>query len=454
MLKRELTLLQATAINMIDMVGIGPFVTTSLVAATMGSAPHALLAWVVGLVICFIDAAVWSELGARMPKAGGSYAFLRESYGEQSWGRLMAFLFVWQTAFQAPLVVASASLGFMKYAAFLTGPLDPLVSRIGSAGLVVMVTVLLYRRIADVGKLSVVLWFCVLATFLWIIGSGFAVGSIDMITAEPQKIADLQTSVWTALGIASIPTMYSYLGYYNVCHLGAEVRDPQRTIPRSMLLSIVGIGALYLLYQTAIFCVIPASEVASSPFVVSLFIERIYGPLAASIATALILVVAISSLFSLMLGYSRIPYAAASDGNFFAVFAKLHPKHNFPHVALLVLAGIGVVFSLTLTLNDAIKSIITMRVFTQFIAQAIGLMILRNRVGAQQMPWRMWLYPAPAFLAIVAWLWVFTGAKPIQQAVGLIAPVIGLAAFLAIARIRRTWPFVDTSTMPHEAGGV
>ncbi|MEN9281630.1 MAG: hypothetical protein RL594_565 [Bacteroidota bacterium] len=452
MLKRELTLLQATAINMIDMVGIGPFVTTSIVAATMGSAPLALVAWVVGLVICLVDAAVWSELGARMPKAGGSYAFLRESYGEQSWGRLMAFLFVWQTSFQAPLVVASASLGFMKYAAFLTGPLDPLVSRLGSAGLVILVTVLLYRRIADVGRLSVVLWFCVLATFLWIIGSGFAVGSIELITSQPMVIDDMQTSVWTALGIASIPTMYSYLGYYNVCHLGAEVRDPQRTIPRSMLLSILGIGVLYLLYQVAIFSVIPASDVASSPFVVSLFIERIYGPLAASIATALILVVAVSSLFSLMLGYSRIPYAAAADGNFFSVFARLHPEHTFPHVALLVLAAIGVVFSLTLTLTDAIKSIITMRVFTQFVAQAVGLMILRSRVGAQQMPWRMWLYPLPALLAMVAWLWVFTGAKPIQQLVGLLAPIVGIGVFFGVAKIRGSWPFAGEQPLPHEGG--
>jgi amino acid transporter len=323
---------------------------------------------------------------------------------------------------------------------------------LGSAGLVILVTVLLYRRIADVGRLSVVLWFCVLATFLWIIGSGFAVGSIELITSQPMVIDDMQTSVWTALGIASIPTMYSYLGYYNVCHLGAEVRDPQRTIPRSMLLSILGIGVLYLLYQVAIFSVIPASDVASSPFVVSLFIERIYGPLAASIATALILVVAVSSLFSLMLGYSRIPYAAAADGNFFSVFARLHPEHTFPHVALLVLAAIGVVFSLTLTLTDAIKSIITMRVFTQFVAQAVGLMILRSRVGAQQMPWRMWLYPLPALLAMVAWLWVFTGAKPIQQLVGLLAPIVGIGVFFGVAKIRGSWPFAGEQPLPHEGG--
>ena len=441
MLKRELSLFQATAINMIDMVGIGPFVTTSLVAATMGSAPMALLAWTVGMIICLVDATVWSELGAAMPQAGCSYAFLLGSYGERRWGRLMSFLFVWQTSFQAPLVVASASLGFMKYAAFLTGPLDPWLSRICSALLVMLVTFLLYRRIGDVGRISVVLWFCVVGTFLWIIISGLLFGDVTKAFSFQGQTPMNDDALWAALGIASIPTMYSFLGYYNVCHLGAEVRDPERTIPRSMFLSILGIGALYLSYQLAVFGVLPSVDVASSDFVVSLFIEHLYGHTTAMVVTAMVLVVAASSLFSLMLGYSRIPYAAAQDGNFFAAFAKLHPTKNFPHVSLLVLATIGVVFSLTLTLGDAIKSIITMRVFTQFISQAIGLLILRHRVGADTMPWRMWLYPVPALLAIIAWLWIFSAAAPQKQIVGVVAPVVGILIFLVLARGRHRWPF-------------
>lgn len=444
MLRRELSLFQATAINMIDMVGIGPFVTTSLVAATMGSAPMAMLAWLVGMAICQIDATVWSELGSKMPQAGGSYAFLLGSYGESRWGRLMSFLFVWQTSFQAPLVVASASLGFMKYAAFLTGPLDPWLSRVCSALLVMFVTFLLYRRIGDVGRISIALWFCVVGTFFWIIGSGFLYGDVTKAFSF-QGQAHLNGDVlWTALGIASIPTMYSFLGYYNVCHLGAEVRDPEQTIPRSMFLSILGIGALYLCYQLAVFGVLPSMEVASSEFVVSLFIEHLYGHTAAMVVTTMVLIVAASSLFSLMLGYSRVPFAAAQDGNFFAMFGRIHPTKHFPHVSLLVLAAIGVVFSLTLTLGDAIKSIITMRVFTQFISQAIGLLILRARVGADAMPWRMWFYPVPALLTIIAWLWIFSAAAPEKQIAGVIAPVVGIVVFLFLARTRHLWPFIHS----------
>lgn len=433
-LRRELSAVQATALNMIDMVGIGPFITTALVAATMGSAPMALLAWVCGAALSFVDASIWSELGAKLPRAGGSYAFLRETYGRDTWGRLMAFLFVWQTVFQAPLVVTSGALGFAKYLGFIM-PMTQMGSRLVAAGLITVLVILLYRRIGDVGKISVVLWIAVIATLAWIIIGGFVHG-------DPMRAFDVANTVngvdfvWGALGVASISTMYSYLGYYNICHLGAEVKEPERVIPRSMMISIAGIAALYLLMQIAIYAVIPANEVAASSFVVSTFMTAIHNNVVAQFATGLVLLVALSSLFSVMLGYTRIPYAAAKDGLFFSVFGKEHPTKNFPHVALLVLGGLGIVFSLTLTLDDAIKSIIAMRVFTQFIAQAVGLVLYRRRVGAENMPWRMWLYPIPVVLTIAGWLWIFSSAKPLQQQLGLLAPLIGVAVYFVFVRGR------------------
>ena len=325
MLRRELSFLQATAINMIDMVGIGPFVTTALVAATMGSAPLALLAWCVGMSLALVDASVWSELGAKMPQAGGSYAFLRETYGRETWGRLMAFLFVWQTSFQAPLVVTSGALGFATYIAFLTGPLNPFTAKLIGVLLIVLLVALLYRRVGDVGRISLILWTCVIAALLWIIGTGIAFGSIDQImSGDVVQGAIGNDAIWAALGIATIPTIYSYLGYYNVCHLGAEVRDPERVIPRSMFISIIGIGVLYLAMQAAIYAILPVAEVAASPFVVSTLINTVHGPVAAQFATGLVLIVAIASLFSVILGYTRIPYAAAKDGLFFSVFGREH----------------------------------------------------------------------------------------------------------------------------------
>lgn len=451
-LRRELTFFQATALNMIDMVGIGPFLTTAMVALTMGFGPYAMLAWIAGSVLAFVDACIWSELGAKMPLAGGSYAFLRESYGAEKWGRLMSFLFVWQTTFQAPLVITSAALGFAAYATFIVD-LDPIQSRIISASLVVLIVALLYRRVGDVGKISVVLWISVVLTLLGLIVSGLthirpdAVSDFFSATVSGGPIGGLD---WSSLGLATIATVYSYLGYYNICHLGGEVRDPQRTIPRSMFVSVAGITLLYLLMQVAIYAVLPIADIASSKFVVSTFFERLYGTDVARIATGLILIVALSSLFSLMLGYTRIPYAAAKDGLFFDMFGREHPTKHFPHVALLVLGALGVMFSLTLTLEASIKSIITMRVFTQFIAQAVGLVVLRKRLGAGAMPWRMWLYPIPIILVIIGWLAIFISAKPVNvagetwplaQLVGIAMPIIGSGVYCVLAWRQKAWPF-------------
>ena len=456
MLRRELSFFQATAINMIDMVGIGPFVTTALVAATMGSAHLAILTWVIGLVFCLIDASVWSELGAKFPQAGGSYRFLREAYGENTWGRFFSFLFLWQTTFTAPLVVASGALGFASYARFFLAGVPQsaptIESRLIAIGVIITLTVLLYRRISDVGRISVVLWFCVVVTMALMIITGFVIGSPGKVIeslvwpAGGWMVYLQDEHIWTALGIATIPTMYSYLGYYNVCHLGAEVTSPEQRIPRSMYVSIIGIGILYLCMQVAVFSTLPIETIKQSTFVVSDMLTVALGHDIASIGTVLILIIAMASLFSVMLGYSRIPYAAAQDGLYFKSFGRLHPTLNFPHVALLVLAGLAIVFAGTLTIGDAIKSIITMRVFTQFIAQAAGLVVLRRRIGWQSMPWRMWLYPIPVLLTVLLWLWVFVSAKPLQQQVGIIAPMVGSIVFVAIAYSRKTWPFTTKST--------
>src|SRR5436309_14783345 len=151
-LERALGLKEAVALNMIEIVGIGPFVVSSLVIRAMGG-PQALLAWLGGALLAALDGFVWSELGAAMPKAGGTYVFLREAYGPEKWGRLMSFLFVWQTFLHVPLSVASASIGFANYAEYLH-PLSPLAHKAISGGLVLFLIFLLYRRITTIGKIS------------------------------------------------------------------------------------------------------------------------------------------------------------------------------------------------------------------------------------------------------------------------------------------------------------
>ncbi|PYU31815.1 MAG: amino acid permease [Acidobacteria bacterium] len=442
-LERGLGLKEATALNMIDMVGIGPFVTISLVIQYMGG-PQCLLAWVAGALLSVLDGFVWSELGAAMPQAGGSYVFLREAYGPGRWGRLMSFLFIWQTMIQAPLVVASGAIGFAQYLTYLM-PLGRYQQKAVSGALVIVLVFLLYRRITTVGKISLFLWAGVIATIVWLIFGGATHFDARLAFTYPAGAWDLSWLFFVGLGQATVKTIYTYLGYYNVCHLGGEVREPERNIPRSIFLSIGGIAVLYLAMQTSILGVVPWQQAQASNFIVSTFIEMLYGPFWAKVATAMILWIAFASLFSVLLGYSRVPYAAAVDGNFFSVFGQLHPTRRFPHVSLLALGAAGFVFSLLFRLSEVISAVLAMRILVQFVGQAIGVIVLRRRWPAERLPFKMWLFPLPAVLAILGWMAIFlsAGRKLTLAALGVM--MLGVLAFGIRARALGEWPFAETA---------
>src|SRR6516165_5359281 len=440
-LERGLGLKEAVALNMIEIVGIGPFVVSSLVIKAMGG-PQAVIAWLAGALLATLDGFVWSELGAAMPKAGGTYIFLREAYGPGRWGRLMSFLFVWQTFVQAPLSVASASIGFARYAGYLH-PLNRWEAKAIAGGLVIFLVVLLYRKITTIGKISVLLWAGVVGTMLWLIWGGLRHFDPKLAFDFPPGAFDF-SSIWFAgLGAAMVNTIYSFWGYYNICHLGGEIRDPEKNIPLGIFLSIFGITVLYIAMQASILGVVPWREAQNSPFLASLFVERLYGPAAARVITGMVLWIALASVFSVLLGYSRVPYSAALDGNFFPVFGRVHPTKHFPHISLLLLGGLAFIFSLTLKLKTAIAAILAMRLLVQFIGQAVGVMLLRKRWGSERLPFKMWLYPAPAVLTTLAWAWLFWHTGPVRKW-GLLEIALGVVAFLVWTREMRQWPFANT----------
>ncbi len=437
-LDRKISILQATAINMTDMVGIGPFVVLSMVAEIM-QGPWFLYAWIAGALLSFVDAMVWSQLGSTYPLAGGSYNFLKEGFGPK-WGKLMSFLFVWQTMIQAPLVIASAAIGFASYFRYIY-PLNDWQGKIMSGSIVILIVVMLYRKIEAIGKISVMLWVGVLVTMAWLIGGGLFHGNFLQPILHMNDGLKLDHAFAAALGFASVKTIYSYLGYYNVCHLGGEIMHPQKNIPKSMFISIVGIAVLYLMMNISVASVLPFEQIQKSKFVVSEFVAVLFGSTAANIATILILWVAFASVFSATLGYSRIPFAAASDGAFFKVFAKLHPTKHFPYVSLLVLGAVAFVFSLLFKLHEVINAILAMRILIQFIGQAIGLLLLVKKKGKAHFAWKMPLYPVPVILAIIIWGLVFisTGFNMILG--GLTVTGLGIIAFLIKSNRNKEWPF-------------
>jgi len=418
---RGLSLRQAVAINTIDMVGIGPFITIPFIIGAMNG-PQCILAWVLGAVLSFADGSVWAELGAKWPEAGGSYTFLQNLYGKKKWGRLLSFLYIWQTIIQAPLVVASGAIGFSQYLTFLI-PLTTIEQKLVSGALVVLITFLLYRKITDIGKISVFMGMIVGGTILWLILSAVPNFNSALAFTYSKDAFNLTPVFFLGLGQASIKTVYSFLGYYNVCHLGGEIKEPDRNIPRSIFISIAIIATLYLLMQISVLGIIPWQDAKDSPFIVSLYFEKIYGHTIALVATGLVLFIAITSLFAVLLGYSRVPYAAAVGGNFFSAFGKLHPTKNFPYVSLLVLAGVAFVFSLLFKMKEVITAIIVMRIIVQFLGQSIGILLYHRKFKEENFPFRMWLYPLPALVGITVWLFIFFSADwfYIAGAIGVIA---------------------------------
>ncbi len=346
-LQRRFGLVQATALNMINMIGIGPFITIPLLMTALGG-PQAMLGWLVALVIVICDGMVWSELGAAMPQSGGSFGYLREAFGRHGLGRLMAFLFVWQFILSGPLEIASGYIGFSQYLGYIWPAATPWMLVAVAAAVGVVNIALLYRRITSIAKITVSLWVGTLLTTAAVIVTGAMHFDPNVAFDFPPDAFSFSLGFLMGLGAASRVGVYDYLGYYDVCYIGDEVRDPGRVIPRSILISTVVVAVIYFGINLSIIGVVPWREFVpegahpQSAFIVSTFMERIYGPKIATAFTVMVLWTAFGSVFALLLGYSRVPYAAARDGYFFAPFARLHPTGGFPALSLIVLGVIAI----------------------------------------------------------------------------------------------------------------
>ena len=467
-------LTSAVALNMLDMIGVGPFITLPLVVAAMHG-PQALLGWILGAFLAVCDGLVVAELGASMPRAGGPYEYLKQIYGPKSLGRLMSFLFIWQLTFSAPLSIASGCIGLAAYAGYLWPNLRgvllernlhlavPLLGRLEAnivitpgtwlaMGTCALAVVLLYRRITSIGRLSKFLWGGVLATVAWVIGAGVTHFHAGQAFAFPPGAFTPSTDFFTGLGAAMLVTAYDYWGYYNICYLAGEVEKPERNVPRAVLISVGLVAAIYLLMNVSVLGVIPwqqlqgqVSDNARSS-VISVFMQQIYGGWAGKLVTLLIMWTAFGSIFSLLLGYSRVPYAAALDGNYFAVFARLHPRYKFPHISLLVLGAVATAFCF-LQLTEVIAALVVIRILLQFLLQQVGLLILRARHPEMPRPFRMWLYPLPALCAIAGFIYMLISRPNFLREIryAIVVLVLGLILYFLRAIRRGEWPF-DGST--------
>ncbi|MEP7363763.1 MAG: APC family permease [Acidobacteriota bacterium] len=431
---RGFGLLESTALNMSNMVGVGPFLTIPLIIAAM-QGPQCMLGWALGAILALCDGMIWSELAAAMPGAGGTYHYLQRGFAGTRLGRLLPFLFIWQFICSGPLEIASGLIGFAQYVSYFWHGMTIWHTRAVVVAVGVAVIALLYRKTGDVGKLTVVLWIGMLATVVWIIASGIFRFNAAIAFDFPPGAFEFSRGFALGLGSAMLIAMYDFLGYYDICYIGGEVKEPARTIPRAILYSTVAVALIYAVMNLSIIGVVPWREAMQSKYIAADFMDRIYGGWAGTIITVMILWTAMASVFALLLGYSRIPFAAAQDGYFFSVFAKLHPTGQFPYVSLLVIGGLSILAGM-MSLDWVISALITARILVQFLGQIAVLFWIRRNRPDIALPFRMPLYPVPALIAIAGWLYVFGTAGMTFILYGLGTIAVGVLLFFVWEQTR------------------
>jgi amino acid transporter len=455
-LQRRIGLRSAVALNMLEMIGVGPFITLPLVIAAAGYR-LSVWAWVLGAAIAVADGLVWAELGAAFPRAGGSYAFLREIYGPKGAGNWLSFLYVWQVSFTAPLAIASGCIGLSGFLAWFWPGLDgaPIAalpalrySSFTAAGACLLVTALLYRNLSSITRLAWLLFAGVLAAVAGVIVSGFAHAAAMGGWQMPSAPALTWSIASRGLAQATLLTTYCYWGYYNICFLGGEVRRPERTIPRAILLSVLFVAAFYVAMNLA---ALPsmrdaATHAADSAMVRAQLVADIarsaFGQWAGRLLAALVIWTAFGSVFSLLLGYSRVPYAAACDGNYFRFLAAVHPRHGIPHRSLVAL-GLAAACFCFLSLTQVITMLVITRILLQFSLQHVGVMLLRAQRPNLERPFKIPLYPLPPLAAMAGFVFMLVNRSHalggLEVAAGI--AVSGTLIYGIRARRLRQWPF-------------
>ena len=460
-LERRIGLRSAVLFNMLEMIGVGPFITLPLVIAAAGFR-LSVWAWLLGAAIAVADGLVWAELGASFPRAGGSYAFLREIYGPNRAGNWLSFLYVWQLSFSAPLSIASGCIGLASFLAVFwpgidSAPMAALAqlhfSNLAAALVCLLVTWMLYRRLSIVTGMAWVLFAGVLAAIAGVIASGFAhasaLGGWHMPAAPALAAVPGIGKAMGGLAQGTLLATYCYWGYYNITFLGSEVKRPEKTIPRAILLSVLFVAAFYLAMNLAI---VPSLGRAAEPTAASAVVRvqlvadiarSAFGGWAGYTIAALIVWTAFSSVFSLLLGYSRVPYAAARDGNYFRFLAAVHPRHGIPHRSLVALGLVAAAFCF-LTLTQVITLLVITRILLQFFLQHVGVMLLRAQHPELDRPFKMPLYPLPPLIAMAGFVFMLVNRshaiEGLAVAVGI--ALSGTAIYLWRAGKLGQWPFV------------
>lgn len=452
-LLRRIGPLQATALNMSQMCGVGPFITIPAMVVVFGG-PQAVMGWIAGALLALCDGLIWAELGSAMPGSGGTYIYLREAFQYRT-GKLMPFLFVWTAILFIPITMSTGVIGFVQYLGFLIPGMSEGAGTIVGLAAIALVLVLMWRRIEAISRLTTALWAIMIVTVVLVVVACFTHFTGSQVVDYPAGAFDITNGgFWVAFAGGLTVGVYDYLGYNTTSYMGAELRTPGRTIPRSVVFSVVGMMIIYLLMQVGMLGVVPWREMTDTHSqaynsIASVVLQRSWGHTAADIVTVLILITAFASFFVGLLAGSRVPYEAARDGVFIKAFARLHPTKDFPvlgAITMAVVTAVGFLIGRNTSITVLIQLLTTVMVIVQSLGQVAAMVVLRRRQPGLHRPYRMWLYPVPLIVAAIGWIGVYLyadanapGLHPIELSLAWVA--VGVIAFLVWARAQHIWPF-------------
>lgn len=434
----------SAAIVVGTMVGTGIFLKPAEMAADAGSLSIVLAAWIAGGVLSLFGALAFAELGAALPEAGGEYAYLRRAFGPV-WG----FLFGWMHSIVGrPASASSIAAGLLRFCAFLVpsmaapiftlripSPFSPapyvFIFSWAQPGAVAALGIIAFINFLGVragGRVQVVLTAIKISSVVAIIFVGLALVRPAGAGFHPFLPTGAGAAVFTGFFGALAAALWAYDGWEDLNLVGSEVENPQKNIPRALILGVLFCAALFTLFSLAAHSALSFATVIHSRSVGSDVVARVFGRNAAVWVTLALAISAIGTLNSSILSGARVPYAMARDGIFFRATAEIHPRFRTPGGALLFEFAIGSIFALTGTFEE-LTSLFLFATWI-FYALAVAAMIrLRRTEPELERPYRCWGYPwvPAAFLAgaaaLTVTLWL---ARPVRSSIGLVLILSGL----------------------------
>ncbi len=452
----------AFGFNTMMMFGTGPFISIPYtVASVEPSGSHALVGYSIALVACVCDAFICGELGSMFPYSGGSATYLKHLYGENTFGQFAAFIFLFQFMVAGPAEIASGFIAIAEYLIYFDTEVLGYGARVGiSLGALAISTLLLLMSNKEIAWVTVTLAGITIAAVVLSVIVGFSKFETGLLDAPSDAFAGSASTVLKSLAAATRFGVYDMTGYYDVCFMGDEVKNPRKIIPLSCISTAVVIGIVYLIVYISVLGVIDWRVIApiysddsdeDQIGIMSLFYEKTINKGFAQFFTIVVVITIFGSVYSMMAGFQHLLASGAKDGFFFSIFAKRHPKTDIPYVALLTLSALSAAWCF-FSLDTVIDAMTTLLVFVQFIGQAVGLLYYRWKTPYEELPegWRMPLYPLPVIIQIILFFyifitspsWVLYGEDPILD-ICVLFLIGGGIMFLIRAKVKNVWPFAD-----------